>query len=90
MRHFNALPLTTGVKLIYKCIYLRERAMAWDMWVSCYPKMTKDNYIPFNKFFSADEEDLIPKQPKSIEDLLAEASNIDQKIVSGQYKEIKV
>jgi hypothetical protein len=87
---FNKLPLKTGVKLIYKCLFEIEKQKAWDMWVAMYPKMKKDNYLPFEKFFNYSVDDIEPKEHKNTIDLLNVANDIQGKISTGKFKEVKM
>lgn len=90
MESFKKLPLSIGVKLIYKCLYEIERQKAWDIWISIYPNMRKDNFMSFEKFFVHDVEDIMPKSHKTVEDMLKTAEDISSKMAEGRFKEVKM
>ena len=88
--NFNKMPLSLGIKLIYKCLYELERRKAWDIWIALYPRMTKDNFMPFEKFFGYKSDDIVPKEHKSVEDMLKTAEDISGKMAAGRFKEVKM
>lgn len=87
MKHFNGLPLATGIKLIRHILSEQERQRAWDMWLTKFVGMSKDNFVPFSKFYEAISTDIEPKPHKSAAELLAEAEQIRKRIEAGYYKD---
>jgi hypothetical protein len=86
MQYFNTLPLSLGVKLIYKTLEETNRQQAWDMWVQCYPHMDGKNFIPFKKFYNPEE--IVKKPYKSAKELLKIADSINIKVKAGEYKQV--
>lgn len=60
------------------------------MWIALYPKMKKENYLPFEKFFNYSAADIKPKEHKTANDLLKVASDIQNKVLEGKFKEVKM
>jgi len=44
------LDLPLSVDLIFFAIEKEKEKTAWDIWLSRYPYMTKENFVPFNEF----------------------------------------
>lgn len=59
----------------------QEERKAFEMWLTLYPKMDKESYIPFSEFYS-------PKKPeiskKSKEEILEQAERIKKKVSQQQ------
>jgi len=68
-----ALDVDEFVRLINKSLEKREERKAWEMWLTLYPKMTKENFMPFSEFFNMQKKS-ISKRPK--EDILEEVERI--------------
>lgn len=79
MSFVMSLPIDDFVQLIAKAIEKQEESKAWDMWLTKYPNMTKDTYVPFKQFFQTQKQP-ISKRPK--EDILKEAERIREAIKS--------
>lgn len=43
--------IDTGMRLIIKARERQEESRQWDLYCGIYPHMTKDNFIPFDKFY---------------------------------------
>ena len=54
----------------------KEEEKAWQMWVSVYPDMDKNSFIPFSKFYEKSKIAKIPKQQKTAKELLEQAEKI--------------
>ena len=67
------MPLSFGCKVIFRELEKREDRKAWEMWLTLYPKMTKENFMPFSEFFKMQKQ-TISKRPK--EDILKEVERI--------------
>lgn len=39
-----------GIELINEALEQRQEQKDWEVWLSIYPNMTKENFIPFEKF----------------------------------------
>ena len=57
------MKLTLILKLLFDAIERENKQKAWDMWLSKYPQMTKDNFVQFSKFY---EELTIPQTSHSV------------------------
>ena len=68
-----SLDVDEFVRLINKSLEKREERKAWEMWLTLYPNMTKENFMPFSEFFRMQKEP-ISKRPK--EDILEEVERI--------------
>ena len=73
MDHIGKMPLSFGCKVIFHELEKREERKAWEMWLTLYPKMTKENFMPFSEFFKMQKQ-TISKRPK--EDILDEVERI--------------
>jgi hypothetical protein len=90
MAAYEKLPLRMGIKLIYKAIHDIDRERHWQLWVGLYPHMGKNNFIPFEQFYTAKPEDIKPKESKSKEEIIRNAMDITDKIASGNLVEVKI
>lgn len=72
---------TDGIKLINKAIKERDRQKIWDIWISCYPNMTKDNYITFEDFYDKATKK-VTVSTKTAEEIYNEALEIRNKVLS--------
>jgi hypothetical protein len=88
--YFNKLPLKMGLKLIRKCQFEQEKTKSWDMWIATYPYMSKENFVPFSKFFTATMEDSEPKARKTAAELLAEAEEIQKRIYERGHDDANI
>lgn len=68
-----SLDIEDFVGLAAKAIDNREEAKAWDMWLTRYPYMTQENYIPFNQFYQKQSQ---PISNRSDEEILKESLEI--------------
>ena len=73
INHIGKMPLSFGCKVIFRELEKKEERKAWEMWLTLYPKMTKENFMPFSKFFNMQKQ-TISKRPK--EDILEEVERI--------------
>ena len=87
MNYFNSLPLRIGTEIIRKAVYEKQRGLHWDMWLQKYPHMNKQNFIPFDQFFTLKTDDLKPHEYKPKDDILKQAEEIQSKIQNGQFTE---
>ena len=87
MTYYNKMPLKLGVQLIYKAILERERAKAWQIWLTVYPLMTKQNFVPFSEYFTATMEDFKPQKHASTKEIISIAMQIEDKMQSGKFVE---
>lgn len=61
-----------GIELISKAVEKREETKAWGMWLALFPRMTKDNFIPFSQFFKKQTQIITQKSSQEILDEVAE------------------
>lgn len=52
-KHLLTRPTNTLDRLLKTAHKNREKKKAWDMWLTKYPTMTKDNFISFDEFYKA-------------------------------------
>lgn len=55
-----------------KAVDKREENKAWDIWISKYPQMSKDNYVSFSEFYKKPEVD---KDTKSSSETVQDTFN---------------
>lgn len=79
MEYFNKQPIKIGISLINKAIEKREEQRAWGMWISKYPYMTKDSFVPFSQFYNQQTHTHTVSK-RSTEDILREAEDIREKL----------
>ena len=89
MEYFNKLNLSVGVKLIHKAFEDIDRQRAWDVWVSAYPYMDKNNYVPFEKFYKPNDYST-KTDHKSTDELLALVKDTETKVREGKYREVSM
>ena len=88
MTYFMTMPLRIGHRLIAKAYIEAEKQKAWDLWVA---RRSTDPFQPFSKFFESQKgetENEIEKM--STFEMLSMASNIEDKMAKGKYKEVKM
>lgn len=51
----------------------KEENRAWDMWLTLYPKMNSETFIPFNEFYKKHTE---PTKSESKEEILLKVFDI--------------
>lgn len=66
------------IQIIDKALYKREERKAWQMWLMKYQHMDKDSFIPFSRFFKAQQSKQTSERPA--EDILKEAQEIRNRI----------
>jgi hypothetical protein len=66
-----------GFKLIKKAFDKREEEKAWQMWLTLYPNMNKDNFVPFSDFYKEMKK---PISKRPTEDILNEVYEIRKKL----------
>ena len=88
MNYFCKLPLNAD--LIRQAIFETKKREAWEMWVAAYPNMTKTDFTPFEKFFTATVDDLKPKTQKTRATMLRESQAIQDKIKNGQFRKVSM
>lgn len=57
----------------------KQEERAWDMWISVYPQMNKDNFVKFSEFYKKQTN---PVTTQSAEDILREAEEIQKKVLN--------
>ena len=77
------MPLSFGCKVIFRELEKKKERKAWEMWLTLYPKMTKENFMPFSEFFDK-QKNPISQRPK--EDILEEAERIRASIRDKEKK----
>lgn len=87
MTYVNSLPLKMGVDLIRKAFYEKQRGEHWQIWLQQYPHMNKQNFIPFDQFFTLTPDDLKPQERKPMSEVLKQAEDIQTKVQNGQFTE---
>lgn len=68
-----SLDVVEFVGLINKALEKKEENRYWEMWLTLYPNMNKENFMPFSEFFIKQTKP-ISKRPK--EDILEEVERI--------------
>ena len=68
-----SLEIDDFISLIAKSFEKKEERKSWEMWLTLYPNMTKENFMPFSEFFNMQKQK-ISKRPK--EDILDEVERI--------------
>lgn len=69
-----------GISLILKSIKEKEKQKAWEIWLTLYPHMTKDTFIPFSKFYKETTEIKPEISPRTAQEILNEAKEIRKKL----------
>ena len=72
--------------MINKAIEKRNEQKDWDIWLSIYPDMDKDTYIPFEKFRSKAVK--VSRVTESTEEIIARAEEL-RKIHQGIHEGVK-
>jgi hypothetical protein len=62
----------------------REESKAWEMYLTKFPNMTKENYISFNDFWNG-VKNRQPEQEKTVDEIREEFNEI-RKIHQGRGK----
>ena len=68
-----SLEIDDFISLIAKAFEKKEERKSWEMWLTLYPNMTKENFMPFSEFFRMQKE---PISKRSKEDILDEVERI--------------
>jgi hypothetical protein len=76
-----------GIEIINKATEKEVEQREWEMWISIYPSMNKENFISFDKFRNKAIEKNITKKAKTSEELIAEAEN-KRLVHQGKHKGI--
>ena len=51
--------------------YERERDdLIWQMWLSCFPNMTKENYVPFDEYKNKLMRKSAPRREQTTEEMI--------------------
>lgn len=71
----RSLPLKYVRALIVKGWGRRNKQVAWELYLTQYPKMNSETFIPFSEFYDPDEQ---PKKQdnRTAEEILAEVKGI--------------
>lgn len=77
MEYILNLEISEGILLINKAFEKREEQEAWDMWLTKYPNMDEETFIPFSEFCDIVTGRNIVTKPK--EEILREAEEIERK-----------
>lgn len=67
--YVKKIPIRKLIKFIDKISDNRNEEYAFRIWLSAYPFMTQENYIPFNEFYKKQEKE------KSIEEARKEVND---------------
>lgn len=70
-----------GISLINKGLEKANEENAFRIWLTIYPNMTKDNFIPFDEFYNPKPKTI---SKKSAEEMLRESMEIRNRL--GQKK----
>lgn len=62
-----------GAELIVKAIEKRDEERAWQLYLTKYPYMTEEDYIPFDTFYNPNRG---KEESKSAEDILEEVKKL--------------
>lgn len=73
-RYILKLDIRLVTRLLISALEKREECKAWEMWLSLYPKMTTDTFIPFSEFHK--RVIIAPVKPESKEDILKKVFDI--------------
>jgi hypothetical protein len=67
-----------GLKMLAYQIDIQQEKKVWDMWLSVYPNMDKDNFIPFSEY---KEKATTPRQvsKQSTQEIIEQAKRIRAK-----------
>lgn len=63
-----SLPIKNVVKLLTKSLERHQEEKAWQMYLTKYPQMDEENYIPFREFYKPQQK----TEVKSSEEILEE------------------
>lgn len=76
-----------GIELINKAIEKELEQKDWEVWLSIYPKMNQDNFIPFEKFKSKNNKSDTKKESKKLaaEEIIERAENM-KSVHQGTHK----
>ena len=77
MEYILNLDIIEGILLINKAFEKREERKAWDMWLTLYPNMDKETFMPFSEFHEMLTEKNISMKTK--EEILSECEEIEIK-----------
>ena len=85
--YFMTLPLKIGYKLITTAYSETEKQKAWELWLS---RQSSDSFQPFSKFLENSKDKPNVRHKKSAREMLQEASHIQDAMIAGRYKEVKM
>ena len=73
-QNIKNLPIKFGIKMLYHALDKEIESKAWGMWLTKYPDMDKNTFVPFSKFY----DDMKPKQisKKDTKTMIEEAKQI--------------
>lgn len=80
------MPLVIGVKLITHILEEKQKQQAWDMWLTKYPNMSENDFMPFSIFYQKVSQEVVKKPQKTAEELIKTAIEIRKRIAEGHYK----
>lgn len=67
------LSVNQTTKLLIKAVEKQSEEKAWQLYLSKYPYMSEENYVPFEKFYNPQRG---KEEAKSAEDILAEVKKL--------------
>jgi hypothetical protein len=73
-----------GIELINEAMEQKQDKRDWEVWLSIYPNMTKENFIPFEKFKNKNiSKDNVKKELTSKE--IIERAESKRKLHQGKH-----
>lgn len=77
-----------GIELINKALEKRNEQRDWDMWISIYPNMDKNTFIPFEKFRATKQIQQNKNITLTNDEIIAKAEEL-RKIHQGIHEGVK-
>lgn len=89
---FNRMPLRICNRLILKCFEEDNKRIHWEMWLARYPTMTKEDFIPFEKFYNTpiQRKEIKKAKGKTMAEMMELQETVIGKIKNKQCKEVKM
>jgi hypothetical protein len=73
INHIMTMPFDFVIRAIKHAVERQNEQRSWEQWLTVYPHMTKENFVPFNEFYEMSKGEV---DQRSTHDLLSELEGI--------------
>jgi hypothetical protein len=83
-QHIKNLRITLITRLLKKAAEKQDEKRIWQMWLSQYPYMTKDTFVPYSEFLDEIKRPVMSIRPAA--EILKEVQEIREKMQSPERR----